>query len=598
MSKTDSVQKPNTVEWNKINWRKIQKSVFKLQKQIYKASQSGNTKHLRRLQKTMTRSWNAKLLATRQVTQDNQGKKTAGIDGVKSLTPKERFTLAVNLNLKQRPLPARRIYIPKPGKDEKRPLSIPAMRDRALQALVKLALEPEWEARFEPNSYGFRSGRSAHDAIEAIFNGIRYKSKYVLDADIAKCFDRIDHKYLIKKLGTFPTLTRLIKSWLKAGWIFQGLREESTEGTSQGGVISPLLANVALHGMENRLMQFAQSLKGNKIANQKSLVFVRYADDFVILHPDLEVITQAKLIIANWLKEAGLELSDNKTNISHTLNPINDRRAGFDFLGFNIRQYPVGKYNSGFNTNGKMLGFKTIIKPSTAKIISHYRKIAEIIQQCNAAPQQALIKKLNPVINGWANYYSTVVSKEIYARLDDLIWHRIYRWCKFRHSKKPSSWIRKKYYKTLENRNGVFSDGIFTLVNHTDIPIIRHIKVTGIASPFNGDNTYWASRLGKHPELPIRITTLLKKQKGICNHCGLTFKDGEQIEVDHIIPKIKGGTDFYKNLQLLHRHCHDVKTVNDGSGCTHEKGHTVEERSEAKVSRSVLKTSGSRERIA
>lgn len=161
MSKTDSVQKPNTVEWNKLNWKKIQKSVFKLQKQIYKASQSGNTKQLRRLQKTMTRSWNAKLLATRTVTQDNQGKKTAGVDGLKSLTPQERFTLAGKLNLKQRPLPARRIYIPKPGKDEKRPLSIPAMRDRALQALVKLALEPEWEARFEPNSYGFRSGRSA-----------------------------------------------------------------------------------------------------------------------------------------------------------------------------------------------------------------------------------------------------------------------------------------------------------------------------------------------------------------------------------------------------------------------------------------------------
>ena len=158
MSKTDSVQKPNTVEWNKLNWKKIQKSVFKLQKQIYKVSQSGNTKQLRRLQKTMTRSWNAKLLATRTVTQDNQGKKTAGVDGLKSLTPNERFTLAGKLNLKQRPLPARRIYIPKPGKDEKRPLSIPAIRDRALQALVKLALEPEWEARFEPNSYGFRSG--------------------------------------------------------------------------------------------------------------------------------------------------------------------------------------------------------------------------------------------------------------------------------------------------------------------------------------------------------------------------------------------------------------------------------------------------------
>ena len=351
------------VEWNKVDWKQSQKAVFKLQKRIYQASISGNIKQLRRLQKTLLRSWSAKLLATRQVTQDNTGKNTAGVDGIKSITPKDRMSLAKNLNLKSQPLPARRIYIPKPGKDEKRPLSIPAMKDRALQALVKLALEPEWEAKFEPNSYGFRPGRSAHDAIEAIFTSISHKAKYVLDADISKCFDRINHDYLIKKLNTSPTLTKLVKSWLKAGWIFEGIWEESTEGTPQGGVISPLLANVALHGMEKRLDRFAESWKGKKANNKKSLTFIRYADDFVIFHHDINAILEAKEIISDWLKEVGLEISEKKTSIRHTLLPYEDKEAGFDFLGFNVRQYRVkGIHNSGKNGNGQTLGFKTLIK--------------------------------------------------------------------------------------------------------------------------------------------------------------------------------------------------------------------------------------------
>jgi RNA-directed DNA polymerase len=601
MSNTDSVVEPNTVEWNKLNWKKIQKSVFKLQKRIYKASLSGNTKEVRKLQKTMTRSWNAKLLATRQVTQDNTGKRTAGIDGVKSVPPNERSHLAQKLNLKQRPLPARRIYIPKPGKDEKRPLSIPAMRDRALQALVKLALEPEWEAKFEPNSYGFRSGRSAHDAIATIYNSIKQKDKFVLDADISKCFDRIDHNYLINKLSTYPTLARLIKSWLKAGWIFRGFKEESIEGTPQGGVISPLLANVALHGMENRLKQYAESLKIkglSKSSKRDSLTFVRYADDFVVLHENQDVISRSKEVISDWLKEVGLELSEAKTRISHTLNPFGNNKPGFEFLGFNIRQYPMGTHQTGKNPHGIKLGFKTFIKPSTKKVIEHYKKIADIISQHNAAPQKVLIMKLNPIIRGWANYYSAVVSKEIYGKIDQLIWLRLKRWCQRRHRNKNATWSLRKYFKTVGNRNWVFSEGDIALASHMETIIIRHVKVKGTASPFNGDDTYWASRLGKHPELPTRIVILLKKQKGKCNQCGLTFRDDEQLEVDHIIPTIKGGKNFYSNLQLLHRHCHDVKTANDGSGCTYEKGRTIEEPCEVKVSRTVLKTSGSREEIA
>lgn len=224
---------------------------------------------MRRLQKTLLRSWTAKLLATRRVTQDNQGKKTAGVDGIKNLTPKQRLELIHKLNLTGKSKPTRRVWIPKPGKTEKRPLGIPTMLDRALQALAKLALEPEWEAKFEPNSYGFRPGRSCHDAIQAIFDAIKQKSKYVLDADIAQCFDKINHDKLLQKVNTFPTLSKQIKAWLKSGVIDSRIFERTEYGTPQGGVtLSPLLANIALHGMETLVKEYATTLKGRKRENQ------------------------------------------------------------------------------------------------------------------------------------------------------------------------------------------------------------------------------------------------------------------------------------------------------------------------------------------
>ncbi|WP_414519919.1 reverse transcriptase N-terminal domain-containing protein, partial [Nostoc sp. PCC 9305] len=225
------------VEWKDIPWRKLERVVYKLQKRIYRASLRGDVKALRKLQKTLMKSWYAKCLAVRRVTQDNQGKKTAGVDGIKTLSPAARLKLVANLKLGSKVKPTRRVWIPKPGADEKRPLGIPTMYDRALQALVKQALEPEWEARFEPNSYGFRAGRSCHDAIEAIFNSISKKAKYVLDADISKCFDQINHKALLQKLNTFPTIRRQIRAWLKAGVMESGQLFSTSEGTPQGGVI-------------------------------------------------------------------------------------------------------------------------------------------------------------------------------------------------------------------------------------------------------------------------------------------------------------------------------------------------------------------------
>ena len=314
--------------WSDINWRKLERDVHKLQKRIFQASNRGNVKLVRRLQKLLISSRSARLLAVRRVTQDNQGKKTAGVDGVKSLSPKQRLDLVDKFKLGTKASPTRRVWIPKPGTTEERPLGIPTMNDRALQALVKLVLEPEWEARFEPNSYGFRPGRSCHDEIKAIFNTIKSKSKFVLDADISKCFDRINHSQLLSKLNTFPTLRRQIRAWLKAGVMDGKKLFPTNEGTPQGGVICPLLANIALHGLEELIMGLAAKFDMRRTNNTQlgvrdklsSISVIRYADDFVVLHQDIEVINLCKSTIEEWLTDIGLELKPSKTRIAHLMN--------------------------------------------------------------------------------------------------------------------------------------------------------------------------------------------------------------------------------------------------------------------------------------
>jgi len=292
MSKTLNKQ---TVEWKALPWRKLEVRVFKLQKRIFQASSRGDVKAVRKLQKTLMRSWSGKCLAVRKVTQDNQGKRTAGVDGVKSLSPHARLVLVTQLKVTGKSKPTRRVWIDKPGKVEKRPLGIPTMFDRALQALIKLALEPEWEAKFEGNSFGFRPGRSAHDAVEAIFKNVSQKAKFVLDADIAQCFDRIDHNALLNKLNTFPTLRKQIKAWLKSGVMDKGVFSGTDEGTPQGGVISPLLANIALHGFEDYITKHYTTNRWTTTTGRKGTTrvkpeIIRYADDFVILHESEEFI--------------------------------------------------------------------------------------------------------------------------------------------------------------------------------------------------------------------------------------------------------------------------------------------------------------------
>jgi len=544
--------------WQDIPWKRYERNVFRLQKRIYQASQRGNVKAVHRLQRLLMKSWSARCLAVRRVTQDNQGKKTAGVDGVKALTQPQRLTLSRKLSLAGEVKPLRRVWIPKPGSTEKRGLGIPTLENRATQALAKLALEPEWEAHFEPNSYGFRPGRSAHDAIEAIHSSIQKQPKYVLDADIAKCFDRINHQALLNKLGTYPTLRRVIKAWLQAGVLDGDKFCLTSEGTPQGGVISPLLANIALHGLEAVVAQGYPQRKQPRL--------VRYADDLVVLHEDLAAIEQAQERIKTWLTELGLELKSSKTRITHTLHE-HDGAVGFDFLGFNVRQYPVGQTHSGKKgRKGRpslLLGFKTIIRPSQEAQRRHLASIREIIHSHRTAPQAALIEHLNPIIRGWTAYFSTKVAKKVFRKLEHQTFLKLRRWAFRRHPHKPRRWIVKKYWR-LEYRGWTFGvkDGA-RLYHHSDRPVRRHVKVQGNRSPYDGDWAYWGARLGAHPELPIRVAILLKRQKGRCPRCGLHFTAEDLLEIDHIVPTACGGKDEYANWQLLHRHCHDWKTAKE-----------------------------------
>jgi retron-type reverse transcriptase/5-methylcytosine-specific restriction endonuclease McrA len=449
-----TVAKQPMYGWNTLRWPKIQRDVFKLQKRIYQASRRGDVKRVRKLQRLLLRSWSARLLAVRRVTQDNRGKKTAGVDGVKSLTPPQRLTLAENLKLEGRAKPVRRTWIPKPGSDEKRPLGIPIMADRARQALVKAALEPEWEARFEANSYGFRPGRSAHDAIKAIYGATGEKAKWVLDADIAKCFDRINHQALLAKINTSPTLRRQIKAWLKAGVMAEGKLFPTEAGTPQGGTISPLLANIALHGLE--------------------------------------------LMI--------------------------------------IRHFP-----------------------------RHHAKLKETIRRHRGGSQANLIRHLNPQICGWSRYYAHVITRRAFERMNVTLFALLLAWAKRRHPEKGVGWVARRYWGLKSGSGWKFQtrDGQARLHRHGETHYQSYVKVAGTRSPYDGDWIYWSARLGRHPNVRPRVARLLKRQKGCCAECGLWFADGDLMEVDHLIPIRRGGTNAEHNLQLLHRHCHDVKTARE-----------------------------------
>jgi RNA-directed DNA polymerase len=569
------------ITWDDVNWTKVQSRVRKIQHRIYKASLNGDTKRMYWLQRFLVNSRDAKLLAVRQVTTLNKGKSTPGVDKKVIITAEQRINLALNLELDGYAAPIRRVWIPKPGKTEKRPLGIPTIKDRACQALAKCALEPQWEAVFEPDSYGFRPGRSAHDAIESIFLNLHHnRPKWVYDADIRKCFDRIDHDALLDKLNTYPQMERQIRAWLKAG-IMEGyantLKEDPVDptilGTPQGGIISPLLANIALHGLEFHLKSYVAELpiKPNpssgrgRAVKSKALGFVRYADDFVLIHENKEILELCVIETKKWLSQIGLEISEEKSS-------LRDGRGGFNFLGFQIilvRKLHAGRY-------------KVKITPSKQSRKRFLLKIRDIIQRNKSVSSFDLICILRPRILGWANYYKYCECKEVFHILTHMIFQKIRAWVFRRDTRNGRQFVKEKYFPSdkyysfygvqhqdnwilcgkRKFKNGVVKE-IF-LPHLVWVPSMKHTKVKGMESPFSFSH-YWSLRTSKYSTYPHRVRELLVKQTNRCPICKKEFNsfDSTSWEVDHIIPKFAGGLDMYDNLQLLHKECHEQKTKMD-----------------------------------
>jgi RNA-directed DNA polymerase len=499
-------------DWRQVDWRRVEGDVRRLRQRIFTASKAGDLRKVRSLQKLMLRSWSNTLLGVRRVTERNAGRLTAGVDGEVVLTPEAKAKLAERIQHQAEPfkaLPVRRVYIPKPGSRKRRPLGIPVIADRAQQARVVSALEPEWEARFEPRSYGFRPGRGCHDAIQAIYQATKGKSprrRCVLDADLALAFDRIGHDHILRMLGTFPA-RGMVAQWLKAGVVEQGRLHRTEDGVPQGGVISPVLLNVALHGMEQAAgVRYLTGTHAGKAA-MDSPVVIRYADDLVALCHTRQEALEVKARLAEWLAPRGLAFNEDKTRVV-TLE------EGYDFLGFHVRHY----------------GNKPLIKPSKAaqrRIRERLRTEFRALRGTNA---QAVIRKLNPVIRGWANYYRTQVSSEVFDALDQYLWRLTWKWARFSHQNKSKSWVFARYYgkfnKSRQDR-WVFGDRNSGAYMHkfSWTRIVRHQLVHQGASPDDPALVeYWARRRRRAP-LPINKTTqeLIEAQEGHCTICGGTL---------------------------------------------------------------------------
>jgi RNA-directed DNA polymerase len=534
-----------TTDWNRIDWKNANRVVRKLRQRIFKATKDGDLKRVRNLQKLLMRSYSNTLLSVRRVTQQNSGKKTAGVDKLLVTTPTARGTLVDILTkfIPWKPLPVKRVYIRK-SNGKQRPLGIPCIIDRCLQAIVKNALEPYWEAQFERTSYGFRPGRGVHDAIERIqlMSKSTSTKPWVVDADIEGCFDNIAHEPLIKTIGNFPA-RKLIQQWLKAGYVEKCVFHDTESGVPQGGIISPLLANIALHGMESA-QGIRYSKAGQSIGNRSIL---RYADDLVIFCKTQEDAFKAVDDLSCFLETRGLTLSKSKTKIVH-LN------QGFNFLGFNIKWY---------QDKNTRLGRKVLIKPSKESLQDIRNNMRQVWLENKSSNVNYLMSKLNPIIRGVANYYRTVVSSHIFRKLDRWMFMRQNRYVKRMHSKKSSTWRKRKYWGRLNlerNDYSVFGDkqtGQF-LLKFSWFTIRRHTLVKGDASPDDPNlREYWESRNRRKSRNLIPSYQILAQKQGYkCTVCGESLFNDEPLQKHHKIPRSKGGKDSYANLELMHYYCH------------------------------------------
>jgi RNA-directed DNA polymerase len=533
--------------WHDTNWRAVHEEVRRLQARIVKATKEGRWGKVKALQHLLTHSFSGKALAVRRVT-ENQGKRTPGVDKQTWESPHDKKMAIRSLRQKgYRPLPLRRVYIPKPN-GKMRPLGIPTMKDRAMQALYLLALDPVAEATADPNSYGFRKERSCADAMSKCFTLLcrTRAATWIMEGDIRSCFDRISHEWL---LAHVPMDKAILRKWLKAGYMEKQSFYESVDGTPQGGIISPVLANLALDGLE-RAIRDAYPMQKNQ-ACKEQVYLVRYADDFIITGQSKEVLEEGvKPLVENFMRERGLELSQEKTKITHI-------EEGFDFLGQNVRKY--GKHK-------KVL----LIKPSRKNVKTFLTNIRDIIRQHRTIKADQLVKILNPKIVGWARYHRHVVSKRTYVHVDHAIWKALWHWAKRRHPRKNRHWIKTKYFGRRQDRDWTFFGETSHeagekqkawLAHAVDIPIQRHTRVRATANPYDPEwEVYYEERLGIKMAGTLRgrrkLRYLWVEQNGLCPVCNQKITALTGWHNHHIVWRALGGSDECENRILLHPTCH------------------------------------------